>query len=110
MAVARALVAGGMSDDELRAAAALGFRPEDYEDDVVEVWPCCMATVLLFDAMSTQWRVGPSGVVGLDYGVLDLVVRRRGFQFDDEQQMFVDLQIMENGALLALHERRKQVH
>lgn len=94
----------------MRAAADLGFVAEDFEDEEVEVWPCCVQVVRLFDAMSTQWRVGPGGVIGLDYNVIDMVMRRRGLHFDDEQQMFLDLQIMEAGALIALYERREAVH
>ncbi len=58
-----------------------------------EVWPEHEDAVMLFLQCQTQWRVGGSGVVGLDYGVvlqmMDLYAVR------DRRQTLEDLQIME---------------
>lgn len=59
-----------------------------------EVWPDHEDAVMLFLQCQTQWRVGGSGVVGLDYGVvlqmMDLYAVR------DRRQALEDLQIMES--------------
>lgn len=48
--------------------------------------------------VQTQWRTGPSGVIGLDYTAVDVVLRRN--KAGDE--VFDGLQIMERAALREL--------
>jgi hypothetical protein len=66
---------------------------------VVEVWPENWPHVLLFEAMSTQWRVGPGGAIGLDYGVLPTVMRLEGVPRADWPEAFTALRILESAAL-----------
>lgn len=106
MAVARALVAGGPTREELEAVAAFGIRPEDYVREPVAVWPCCWDAVQLFEAMATQWRMGFSGPIGLDYAALPAVMRLTGVPAAHRREFFEDIQIMECGALEALAEKR----
>lgn len=61
------------------------------------MWPDCWSAVDAFMAMSTQWRVGPGGAVGLDYNVLPWVLQQIGL--NDEPDIFADLRIMEMAAL-----------
>lgn len=68
----------------------------------VLVFPDNWQTVEIYLAMSTQWRVGMGGAVGLDYGplltkggVLDLCGVRRKHRAD----VFNGVQIMESAAL-----------
>lgn len=49
--------------------------------------------------MSTQWRMGPSGCYGLDYGVLPFVMRIHGVRAADRAAVFDDLRAMEVAAL-----------
>ena len=54
--------------------AAAGFAPEDFEADIVEVWPEHWDAVRFFLRLPTQWRYGLSGRTGLDYtAVLSLL-------------------------------------
>lgn len=62
-----------------------------------------MAAVLLFGDMLTQWRVGFSGVIGLDYNSLPVVMRIRGIDLDGGSELFTALQIMERAAIERLH-------
>lgn len=80
----------------------MGWTAADLERDPIEVWPDCWDSVDAFFAMSTQWRVGPSGAVGLDYNVLPWVLQQIGL--DDVPAVFADLRIME---LAALNEMRQ---
>lgn len=63
-----------------------------------KVWRCNWETALCFLACSTQWRVaGMGGVLGLDYGGVEVVMRQR--KVGDTSVMFGKLQAMESAAL-----------
>lgn len=48
--------------------AKAGLRLEDYPPPApIELWPDLADPFFLFARNHTQWRVGPGGVVGLDY-------------------------------------------
>lgn len=83
-----------MPPDETDAAA----------EETIEVYPPNWPCVRLFLACETQWRVtvGFGGAMwqGLDYGGVEVVMRRRGFEDVD----FADLQVMEAEALAVLGE------
>lgn len=61
------------------------------------IYPDNLKTVAVFEAMLTQWRVGPGGAVGLDYNVLPWVMERK--RVDDADDVFEGLRIMERAAL-----------
>lgn len=63
------------------------------------VWPENRQSVLLFNAMRTQWRAAMGGYTGLDYGVLPEVWRRLKVPPADRDSMFADLQVLEDAAL-----------
>ena len=70
------------------------------EPETCEVWPENWPTLLLFLAVSSQWRYAGMGqAVGLDYTAVDVTIRYR--QMEVTPQMFEDLQAMERGALQA---------
>lgn len=58
-----------------------------------------MATVNVFVAMGTQWRVGGMGAIGLDYGPLPGVMRMMGVPRKDWPDVFEGIRIMEDAAL-----------
>lgn len=55
--------------------------------------------------MSTQWRVGPGGAVGLDYNVLPTVFKLLRIRTAQQGALFEDLRILENEALIVMQER-----
>jgi hypothetical protein len=66
-------------------------KPKDFE-----VWPEHEDAVMLFLQCQTQWRVGGSGVVGLDYGVVLQMMDL--YAVGNRRQALEDLQIMESRA------------
>jgi len=69
-----------------------------------EVWDINAASLDLFLAAQSQWRiisVGMTGALvwlGLDYQGVDVLMRRRGAS-DKDEQLFADLLVMEGAAL-----------
>jgi hypothetical protein len=49
--------------------------------------------------MSTQWRSGFNGPIGLDYGVLPAVMRLCGIPPGQRNDVFADVRTMESAAL-----------
>lgn len=66
-------------------------KPQEYE-----IWPEHEDAVVLFLRCQTQWRVGGSGVVGLDYGVVLQMMDL--YAVEERRQALEDLQVMETRA------------
>lgn len=64
--------------------------------------------VALFARLMTQWRMGPSGPVGLDYGVLPLALDADGLADGNLTEILDDLQVMENAALDEIYANMKR--
>jgi hypothetical protein len=85
--------------------AAFGITRDDLSGDFVEIWPEHLQVFEVFRAMSTQWRVGPGGAVGLDYNVLPTVFKLLHIRTAQQGALFEDLRILENEALIVMQER-----
>lgn len=73
-------------------------EPEHFEVEL-EAWPAVQA----FLRCQTQWRAGPSGLMGLDYAALAWT-----FTLDavtDPAAVLDDIQIIEAEILMAAHEK-----
>ena len=70
----------------------------------MEVWPDAWPAFRLFDAMSTQWRVGQGGASGLDYTAIPATASMLGINRRDLTDIFPDLRIMEVEALAVMAE------
>lgn len=101
------MVTGG--GDIEAEAKALGMPVEFLMDSDkyrhVDVYPDNWRTVLIFSDVLTQWRTGPGGLVGLDYGILPLVFRMREIPRDDRPELFDGIRVMESAALAAIREQ-----
>lgn len=64
-----------------------------------------MPAVRLFEAMATQWRMGPAGAAGLDYAVLPWLARR--LRLRCRRRDVANLRVMEAEALAVFAERRE---
>lgn len=54
----------------------------------------------VFSALGTQWRIHPmGGVIGLDYGAVQPVLRLLGVPRSAWRELFEDLRVLERGAL-----------
>lgn len=70
-----------------------------------QVWACNWPAFEVFSALVTQWRMGYSGPVGLDYSAVRVVMDMHGIQ--DQRAMLDDIQAMEFEALKVFKERSK---
>lgn len=75
-------------------------EPEHFEVEP-EAWPA----VQMFLRCQTQWRSGPTGVIGLDYLALDLAFRLYGAE--DPAAMLEDIQVIEGEVLMAAQKGAK---
>ncbi len=87
--------------------AILGLTAADLSGDDVEVWPCNWPAFLLFNRMSTQWRVGTGGPIGLDYNCIRDVAGFLEIKKKKLAEIFPDLQVLEGEALRVMAEERE---
>lgn len=78
---------------------AAGLRPEDFGDDSFELWPENEESISLFSSVSTQWRMGMGGPVGLDYTALFARMDRLKFDDQTHERLFQDIRVIESEAL-----------
>ncbi|KGU87198.1 DUF1799 domain-containing protein [Pseudomonas mediterranea] len=83
-----------------------GLSADDLVRDV-EVWPDNWPAFRLFNALSTQWRMGASGPTGLDYTSIRDVARFIGIKKKQIAEIFPDLQVMEVEAIAVMAEARE---
>jgi hypothetical protein len=79
-------------------------KVEDEEDDQFPLLQQNWDTVMLFLSVSTQWRVGMSGLIGMDYCAIEAMLRMKKKKITPSQ--FDGLQIMEREVLAALAEKQ----
>lgn len=70
------------------------------------MWPENVPAVNTFIAIATQWRMGPSGPIGLDYNSLNFVLKLSGFPESAWPEAFEGLRVMESEALKIMGENR----
>lgn len=86
-------------------ADGLGLTLEELEP-VCEVWPDNWQAVMVFRALSTQWRAGMSGRTGLDYSAIPPVLDLQGIRKPKHRrEIFEAIQVMESEALSVFFER-----
>lgn len=71
---------------------------KDMELDA-EIWPDMLPAVNIFIAMSTQWRMGSQGPIGVDYSVLPVMWKLFEVKKKARLEIFQDLRILEDAAL-----------
>ena len=74
--------------------AVVGDRGSD-----LELWAENLRTVDVFCALSSQWLIGPAGIVGLRYEGIPFVLRMLGIPRADWIEIFHGLRIMETEVL-----------
>jgi hypothetical protein len=73
--------------------------PEHYEVEP-EAWPALQ----LFLTVQTQWRTGPSGLIGLDYNAVRWVMELQ--HTSDPAALLDDLQVIEARVVEIVNERK----
>ncbi|WP_343728524.1 DUF1799 domain-containing protein [Duganella sp.] len=86
--------------------AAWGLLPSDIPD--VEVFEDNFEAFDLFCYMGTQWMVGMGGATGLRYEVAHHKLDRANLSNDEYEARMTDLRIMEQAALKAMRDQRKE--
>ena len=87
-------------DDALAFGLTIDKAPDaDWFEVEPEAWPAVQA----FLRVQTQWRIGPKGLVGLDYQALAWTFTLWSVQ--DPAVMLADIQVIESEVLLAAHEK-----
>jgi hypothetical protein len=81
---------------------SLGLTVEEACGPPVELWPPSVVPCKVFMKMSTQWRMGPSGPVGLDYGVLFHMLDRMKLEAAEYDRIEGAFRIMEDEALAVI--------
>ena len=92
------------ASNRLGLPADLLQEAEGFDD--VGVYPDNMQIVSTFNDMLTQWRTGASGVTGLDYNALPVVMRFRRVKVADREEVFDGVRIMESAALAEIRRKR----
>ncbi|WP_431357579.1 DUF1799 domain-containing protein [Pseudomonas putida] len=75
---------------------------DDIEVEDVEVWPDAWPAFCLFEALGTQWRLGPGGPSGLDYAAIPSTAKMIGLKRRELSEAFHDLRAMESEALAVM--------
>ena len=70
-----------------------------------EVIPAAWPAVVMFLRLQTQWRVGATGIVGLDYNAVRWVFEL--YAVEEPRKMLDDLQIIEATVVETLNQREK---
>ena len=85
-------------------AALFGLKLSEIPPEEIEVWDVNWDSFNLFAALATQWRTGMGGAIGLDYNCIPVVASLLGYKKKHTQEMFSDIMVMENEALLTMGE------
>ena len=88
--------------EDIAKLKELGFTPEDFAGEDVEVWPENQRAYFLFSEIRTQWRVGAMGPTGLDYNTLFRKMDRMRLEPDEYDELEGDIRTMEFAALEAM--------
>jgi hypothetical protein len=91
-------------------AQAVGLTLEEASGPPIEVWPDTQNSVLVFDALGSQWiYAGMGGVpTGLVYASIEPVLRVMAISAEDWRQVFDDIRVMEDAALREMHRQRQK--
>ncbi|WCO82125.1 hypothetical protein vBPpSSYP_143 [Pseudomonas phage vB_PpS_SYP] len=92
-------------------AGLFGLKLEEIPAEEIFIWDINWDTFRVFNTLNTQWRIGGMGhATGLDYNVIPSVGKMLGFKNKQINEMFPDLQVMENEALITMGENRKDAN
>ena len=81
---------------------------EEASGSAIDIWPDNWDAVILFDAISTQWRVGAYGPTGLDYNVLYHKLDRMNLSAPEYDDMELCISTLESAALETMRKKHEQ--
>lgn len=95
------------ADTTAHQAGLFGLALEELPPEDVFVWDINMPVFNWFANCDTQWRTGMNGATGLDYTAVRATAEMMGFKKKQITDMFPDLKVMENEALITMRENMK---
>lgn len=104
---------GDRNESAVQASIRLGLpldlikEAEGFQQCGDELYADNAQTVKVFIDMSTQWRVGMGGVVGLDYNVLPMIFSIRNIDGEERAEVFEGIKVMEGSALKTMREQQE---
>jgi hypothetical protein len=102
------MLAGSPQDETEEAATAFGVVLDTKPAEEGFLWADNRWAAAIFQGMLTQWRMGPRGPVGLDYGQpLDRVEKQVRLPRRERRAAFDGLRVMEMAALNYFAERTR---
>lgn len=79
--------------------AQLGLKAKHYQAPEVVLWPECALPIEIFSKVSTQWRVGAGGPIGLDYNVVYRELDEEEVTGEERRDAMAAIRILEAAAL-----------
>lgn len=83
--------------------ARTAHRPEDFPEPCVDLWLENEWPVALYTRLSSQWRAGPGGLIGLDYGPLFHELDRVHLSAAEYDDTLSAVRVIERAALSILN-------
>ena len=71
-------------------------------DVTLEIWPETLPAIRTFTKLLTQWRAGPSGIIGLDYLAVNLIMDYDNIPLNERGELLSDIACLERGYLQAM--------
>lgn len=90
------------ASEEILANARKAIAPEPE----LEVFEDNLLPARVFQRMGTQWTVDSGAQIGLRYEALPIVMRYSKVKPEEEEQVFEDVQAMEDEAIRVFTEKR----
>ena len=85
---------------------SLGLTIEEAVGPPTEIWPPNLVPCNVFMDLCTQWRMGSSGPVGLDYNVLFHKLDRMKLDHEEYERIEKSVRVMEDEALTVIWKRK----
>ncbi len=81
-----------------------GLSPKFAEsrEQTLEIWPETLPAIRLFAKSMTQWRAGPTGIIGLDYNAINLLMDYDAIPMTERGELMSDITHLEIGYLQAM--------
>lgn len=84
----------------------MGLTVEEAVGPPTEIWPPNLVPCNVFMDLCTQWRMGSSGPVGLDYNVLFHKLDRMKLDHEEYERIEKSVRVMEDEALTVIWKRK----
>ena len=88
---------------------AAGFTLDDYDTEIVEIWPENQTATELFSRVGTRWKIPPMGGTpyGLEWTAIYPMMDRLQLAADEWQELHDDLMVMESEAIRVMRKFSK---